>query len=736
LRRPTVQFKEKYVRELTIALVIAIRNILTADGYEKCSDREVRSIDNVVDLMVPLDSEQAVDASKYLTSYQLPRLVGDEEPKRPDFLSETSTLFVGEWGRYVGRLNSNHGRITRRQKSIALSILMIKRGLPPLPKSFKESVLTKLKANLLLPGKTPEVLLLQIERTANELFPIGWDSQLGPIPHYSASPKSCFENSYSQGGTQDHIFSPSVPIGTNRKEQIIDFSCPMLREVPSHPNSRDCDAFEDACRRTVPDTMKCKVELVPDVFKLRAVTKNNWQCGMLKPLQKMMHKQLKKNPVFRLIGETLTEDIINDIDLFPGASYVSGDYKSATDLLHSDATEAAIGIVIGNMTGPMAQDTERLLLALRSLTGLTVCSDKFITEFIMVNGQLMGSLLSFIFLCLINFAIWRHCAEQVNSVRCNGNGLGGRFDHVLVNGDDIGFAATVKMFKAWKLMTPLVGFLPSAGKNYFTSEFIMLNSLMFCWNFELKKLTSLRFVNQKLLRVPGGECVLENQDALGKMHDDFVMGARNKGAASGIFICSHKKLLKMSWRNLFGPHELGGLGATPVPGSKSESYEGYSVRQLIIAKLLYDADAHMYTNAKVSRYDAFQKKYLERVFPNVLVAREADLPLLEIDYDWKNVTDLVGEASISFQSMCSWLAPYHFSPRNLWRKMNGLYSSSNGILAGDMRHKETKILDVSRYLECRGDLLIWQETRDLFWGEDEDEMNCVHADVWVAPRAT
>jgi hypothetical protein len=78
LRRPTVQFKEKYVRELTIALVIAIRNILTADGYEKCSDREVRSIDNVVDLMVPLDSEQAVDASKYLTSYQLPRLVGYE----------------------------------------------------------------------------------------------------------------------------------------------------------------------------------------------------------------------------------------------------------------------------------------------------------------------------------------------------------------------------------------------------------------------------------------------------------------------------------------------------------------------------------------------------------------------------------------------------------------------------------------------------------------------------------
>jgi len=720
LHRPTVLFKTEYVKELTKALVGAIRIVLTTDGYKFKTQGERKSIDHIVDLFVPLGDEDAVDAVKYLTSYQLPRLVNDEEPVRPSFLTETSTLFTHEYGRYVGRLYANHGRITRRQKSLAFSILNIKRYLPALPDTLKHKAAVDLKTRLSTPGSSPDVLLDQIERTVDELFPPGWDAR-HPIPSYSASNKSCFEASRASGGVQDYAFHPDSQIGMCGYNQVVDFrSAPLMGLdplLPEHPNCKGRAHFELIATRTQPTPLCAGVELVEDPLKCRPITKNNWNCNVLKPLQKEIHKQLRSNPAFRLIGEPLTEEIISCIDLFPGSKYVSGDYKSATDCFHTDATEACLNRILGSMSGPLSRQHEMMILAKRSLTRLTISSKHF-ESFVMCRGQLMGSLLSFPILNIVNFAMWRHATELSSGVRCDGNGLGGRQDHVLVNGDDIGFAATRSAFELWKSITPQVGLSPSPGKNYYSSEFIMMNTLMFAWSELQHRLVTIRFVNLGLLKCPGKACIIENLDALGQMHDDFVYGCGNKSAGSGVFIFEHKRLLKLSWRNLFGPRELGGLGAHPVRGSISESFEGYSVRQLIIAKLLNDSGARMYSSGSVNRYDAFQKKYLDRTFPDVCRSSEAKLAEPDFGFRWEDVTELVGEASISFMDMVSWLAPYSSRPRSVWAGINRLFRMGEFKDRGDRRHTK-HCLPVSLYLEARGEVLIWQRCRDNFiFGEN------------------
>jgi len=728
LARPTVQFKTKYVEELTKSTIKAIRIILTVDGYRLKTEGEKTSIDHIVDLLSPLSEEQAVKAVKYLTAYQLPRLTGDVEPERPSFLSETATLFTHEYRRYIGRLYANHGRVTRRQMSLAFSILQIKRYLPPLPKSFKTSGVLDMKKRLTTPGVTPEVLLSQLARTVNEFFPMGWDREI-PIPSYTVSNAACAQNSREQGGSQQYIFTPNSHIGECRSDQIIDFSAkPIFREevpLPSHPNATSRKTFEETAKRTQNCPVNAAIEFAPKPLGLRAITKNDWQCGALKPLQKMVHAVLREAQPFRLIGEPLTEEIISCLDRFPKSKYVSGDYEAATDNFHKDATDCCIEQILGNMTGRLAREPELILLARHSLTGLLV-SHKDIDSFIMTRGQLMGSLLSFPILCLVNFALWRHAREQTLGRACNGQGLGGREDWVLINGDDIGFCAEQKMYSYWQTCVRLGGLKPSLGKNYYCDEFITLNTLMFSYSVTMKKLTKIEFVNLGMLQTPGQSSLLENQDALGSMHDDFVRGCSDKVAASGIFISEHKQLLKMSWRNLYGPRELGGLGACPVKGSLGESKDGYSVRQLVIANMLDQGLCTRVSTGRKSRYSDQESDYIARRYHDIVRCKEEDAPQAGTDYTWEDVTDLVAESCNSMRSKVSWLAPYQPKHSGAWKSMNEcavraeLYLKTNGT-----NRFMKKMMSVSRYLEDRGEDRIYQQKERTFFDElsDCDELD-------------
>jgi hypothetical protein len=709
LKRSSVTFKTTFVEELTKATCKGIRILLTTHGYGsrwKRTGKEQRSIDHIVDLLSPLTDGEAVKALKYLTATYMP-VVGEDDqmPERPPFLDKDSTLFKYEYGAFVGQVfrlkrKSHHKKrnhcgtrqVTseseregsrRNRISLAMSILQLKRYMPALPESLQLDARKGLKERLTSPAKSPSRLIDEVARTANELFPPGWDKNI-PIPSYVASRASCCQNSRGGGGIQAYVFSEDRPDAKNASRQIIGISHgvqdilqwdPHMRDLPFHPNEMTREQFEDLALRTMPEEFHAVVEIVEDPLKARVITKNEWQCQVLKALQKMIHGVMRKHPAFQLIGKTIDEEVIAHLLWFKGSKWVSGDYSAATDNFHSDVTEASIEVILGNMKGRMTKRPEMMLLARRSLTGLTIRDSVLKEEYKMSRGQLMGSLLSFPILCLVNFAIWRHSAELAYGKRCNGMGMGGDSDRVLINGDDIGFAATPAHYELWKGLVPKVGLEPSLGKNYYTSEFITLNTRVFTWS-SGSGWESIPFLNLGLL-VRGGSDAKNGQtkfgklEALGQMHDDFVAGAEFAGVASMIFLSNWKDLLKSTVRNLFGPKELGGLGAHPVKGSRGASLEGYTWRQRMIATLLRDGKIHLPATGISPLYAQYEIAYARMRFPGVEKFREAELPPLPMDYAWENVTEVVENASASFRTRVSWLAPSGDTERplrNLWAK--------------------------------------------------------------------
>jgi hypothetical protein len=87
------------------------------------------------------------------------------------------------------------------------------------------------------------------------------------------------------------------------------------------------------------------------------------------------------------------------------------------------------------------------------------------------NGQLMGSPLSFPFLCVINAAVFRLAYESWNDCTVKIKDL-----PVLVNGDDIGFRSSWDFYQWWRWNIQQVGFQPSVGKNFTSEDFVNINS--------------------------------------------------------------------------------------------------------------------------------------------------------------------------------------------------------------------------------------------------------------------
>lgn len=104
--------------------------------------------------------------------------------------------------------------------------------------------------------------------------------------------------------------------------------------------------------------------------------------------------------------------------------------------------------------------------------------EKLPEKYLMKNGQLMGSPLSFPILCAINYVAYRSALKQY--VR----DLGGDWTKaemlempVRVNGDDILFKCNKHFYHSyWKPSVAAIGFTLSPGKNYVSSAFLTVKS--------------------------------------------------------------------------------------------------------------------------------------------------------------------------------------------------------------------------------------------------------------------
>jgi hypothetical protein len=273
---------------------------------------------------------------------------------------------------------------------------------------------------------------------------------------------------------------------------------------------------------------------IPEPLKVRMITKGHVNTWCLKPLQLAMFKALKQFPIFEPCW-----DPDYDASRFhsPGELSVSGDYSAATDGLNQRLTR-----LVGSMLAKKYPELSDYILhgtgSHRVLYNKNlqdkVFNDLMIEEtlthsVVQTNGQLMGSLLSFPILCLVNaFSLGKVRNQKLTELDC------------LIHGDDITFKGKEEEIKDWKTFASSLGLEPSVGKNYQSTRWFTIDSKL--------------FVDGK----PYGNSLfkwLGNTSGI-----DQIPTLLERGMKKSTIVYFYKRLLDQSRRSMDVPVNFGGLG--------------------------------------------------------------------------------------------------------------------------------------------------------------------------------
>nr|UJQ92675.1 MAG: putative RNA-dependent RNA polymerase [Narnaviridae sp.] len=345
----------------------------------------------------------------------------------------------------------------------------------------------------------------------------------------------------------------------NQMLHSCDFSGEMTDDQVDHiqtilnESDQASDIYSDSWAR-----MEAMTTGIPEPLKVRLVTKQSWVLSMLQPIQKAWHSKMRQHPIYQLIGGVPVDAALSGLQLEKGQKFVSGDYEAATDNIHLWCTQHAAEAMLERTTFVLPEHLKKFekflrRLALHSLISVSV---KGIP---VVRGQMMGHILSFPLLCLINRAVTVLAVPRNRFMR--------------VNGDDILFPASNDEYQHWKLTTAFAGLKFSLGKNYYSRDIATVNSEIFVWSKEHAKLTRVQVPNVGLLgyqndivdRETGRQILPWEQ--YGTMWEAFekTVHPKNWKAAYNLFKKRYPGLSAFPGP-LLGPRELGGLGGRVPSG--------------------------------------------------------------------------------------------------------------------------------------------------------------------------
>jgi len=185
----------------------------------------------------------------------------------------------------------------------------------------------------------------------------------------------------------------------------------------------------------------------------------------------------------------------------------------------------------------------------------------------------MGSTLSFPILCMVNLACYWQALEEYLGQTVRMEDL-----PVLINGDDILFRANEAFYQIWKQSVSDVGFTLSLGKNYFSKNYLTVNSLLYRYTqvdlprgsfFKNEHVFSLiTYLNTGHLT---GQSKLSGRTEvrtlpLWDLANGCVPSAVNPARAHRRFVHYHRQQIQRATEgglySLFLPHQRGGLGFT------------------------------------------------------------------------------------------------------------------------------------------------------------------------------
>lgn len=240
---------------------------------------------------------------------------------------------------------------------------------------------------------------------------------------------------------------------------------------------------------------KVQLQVIPEPGKFRVITKGPSSLyTACRPLQQFLLEYWKRTPfsTMRPDWEDLFKQrVVNSFTHFKSNSdlaWVSGDYKSATDLLKWEASKLVMDEILGRFKlSPSFGKRDEELIRKAWTKAQIDYGDEELTQ---VNGQLMGHPLSFPVLCIINLATaiaslvdeetiarYVHRASKRGAFK-NLKAIRMRLiEHgVTVNGDDIAFWSDFDEYRLWQDSAKDCGLKKSIGKNYRSRTAVMLNS--------------------------------------------------------------------------------------------------------------------------------------------------------------------------------------------------------------------------------------------------------------------
>jgi hypothetical protein len=334
-------------------------------------------------------------------------------------------------------------------------------------------------------------------------------------------------------------------------------------------------------------------------LKVRTITKGpEVAYWVLRDVQRFLWRVISSHPTFLLIGTPITRDILNERLMgwaFRPGAWLSGDYSAATDNLRKNLTVHAWRSVCERAHFPswVRRIGEKALVE-----HVVHYKDEVIVQ---QNGQLMGSVLSFPILCIINAAICRvpfdyDVSQPTSGLWADYEGelfakkrLALRDLPILVNGDDCVMRYTEQQKELWALTADKAGMAPSPGKCYYSDRFLQMNSDLFLQGKDgFSRIPFLNFSLASLVKAKGGD--QRGLDSLGSISREFCrdFSGKMRQRALSIWIRRMAPVLKrripkgMPWGI---PEWFGGVG---IPLDVSTVAETLTPYQSLIASYCYN----------------------------------------------------------------------------------------------------------------------------------------------------
>lgn len=228
--------------------------------------------------------------------------------------------------------------------------------------------------------------------------------------------------------------------------------------------------FRDICLGALPPIpipQERHVKFLPDSGKTRTITVASALQRQLHPLHLCIQEALyHTNAVLR---GPATPSSMSGMKLHPDESFVSGDYKAATDNFNTNNTVRLLQLLRTTSTRIPQAIWD---IAIEFMSEAVLCF-KDEEPFCQESGQLMGNLLSFPLLCLTNLVGIVLSFGLPRTRELIQKGL------LKINGDDIVFRCTPTEYQTWRSKLPLCGLLLEESKTLVHPSVLTLNSTFF-----------------------------------------------------------------------------------------------------------------------------------------------------------------------------------------------------------------------------------------------------------------